>query len=68
MAKIIAPNKEYNGISAGVQFKSGVGHTENENLIRWFESKGYVVEKPAIENVVSETTNDPVVKPKRKGR
>lgn len=63
MAKIIAPNKEYNGISAGVQFKSGVGHTENENLIRWFESKGYVVE-----NVVSETTNDPVVKPKRKGR
>lgn len=50
MAKVIAPNKEYTGISAGVTFANGVGETDNPHLLEWFESKGYEVEKePVIE-------------------
>ncbi|MCY9760922.1 hypothetical protein M5X06_18740 [Paenibacillus alvei] len=50
MAKVIAPNKEYTGISAGVAFANGVGETDNPHLLEWFESKGYEVEKePATE-------------------
>lgn len=45
MAKIFAPNEKYNGVSATVRFINGVGETENEHLIGWFESKGYKVEK-----------------------
>jgi hypothetical protein len=43
--KIIAPNKQYNGISAGVQFKDGVGECTDPHLIEWFAKKGYVVEQ-----------------------
>ena len=45
MAKIFAPNKKYNGISAGVKFVNGVGETNDPRLIKWFKSKGYKVEK-----------------------
>ncbi|MEG2919162.1 MAG: hypothetical protein RR851_14665 [Clostridium sp.] len=44
MAKIIAPNKDYTGISASVVFCNGVGETENLELIEWFKNKGYGVE------------------------
>ena len=44
MAKIFAPNKKYNGISAGVKFVNGVGETNDPRLIKWFKSKGYKVE------------------------
>lgn len=43
MAKIIAPNKKYNGISASVNFVNGVGETNDPRLIAWFKSKGYEV-------------------------
>ena len=33
MARIIAPNKQYAGVSAGVPFTGGEGHTDNEYLI-----------------------------------
>lgn len=46
MAVVKAPNKQYNGISAGVQFKDGVGETTNPHLIEWFKLKGYLVEEP----------------------
>lgn len=49
MAKIFAPNKEYGGISAGIQFSMGVGETSNPHLIEWFKSKGYTVELDAAE-------------------
>ena len=49
MAKILAPNKEYGGISAGIQFSMGVGETSNPLLIEWFKSKGYTVELDAAE-------------------
>lgn len=44
MAKIIAPNTQYNGESASVQFENGVGETDHPNLIAWFEENGYRVE------------------------
>ena len=37
MARIIAPNKQYAGVSAGVPFTGGEGHTDNEYLIKWFQ-------------------------------
>jgi len=45
MAKIYAPNKEYTGISAGVPFVNGVGETDKPELLEWFETHGYEVEK-----------------------
>lgn len=47
MAKILCPNKEYNGISASVTFVNGVGETNNLRLIEWFKSHGYTVEEDA---------------------
>lgn len=49
MAKIIAPNKQYMGVSAGVAFSNGIGYSENEFLLGWFEKKGYTVERPEPE-------------------
>ncbi len=46
MAKILAPNKEYTGVSASVPFCNGVGETDNSTLISWFKEHGYVVEEP----------------------
>ena len=43
MAKIYAPNKQYNGISASVAFARGVGETENPTLLKWFAEHGYTV-------------------------
>lgn len=45
MAKVYARLKDYNGISASVTFVNGVGETDNENLLEWFEEKGYTVER-----------------------
>lgn len=43
MAKIICPNKQYTGVSAGVPFIQGQGETNNERLIEWFKEHGYKV-------------------------
>ncbi|PKM69175.1 MAG: hypothetical protein CVU95_00915 [Firmicutes bacterium HGW-Firmicutes-2] len=54
MAKIIAPNKQYNGVSAGVAFANGTGESDNPVLLDWFKSKGYEVEteQPEIKKEV----------------
>lgn len=44
MAKIIAPNRDYNGESATVVFVDGIGQTDDPWLISWFKSSGYEVE------------------------
>lgn len=49
MAKIIAPNKQYTGISASVYFCNGIGETTNEDLISWFKEHGYSVVEEDIE-------------------
>lgn len=45
MAKVLAPNKQFNGERGGVSFVEGVGETEDKNLIDWFKNKGYEVEE-----------------------
>jgi|GEM_PF-414768 len=65
MAKVIAPNQQYSGLSAGVMFVNGIGETDNEHLLQWFEEKGYTVVYPEVENVSenmnqqSDTPDDP---------
>ncbi|NFG22685.1 hypothetical protein FDF11_08255 [Clostridium botulinum] len=49
MAKILAPNKSYTGVSASVAFCNGEGNTNNPVLINWFEKHGYEVIKDAAE-------------------
>lgn len=61
MAKILTPNKDYSGISASVSFVNGVGYTDDEDLISWFEEHGYEVE---VEN--TEVENKPKGKSKPK--
>lgn len=61
MACIVAPNKEYAGISAGVSFRGGEGHTDNPYLIGWFREHGYEI----IEN---DAETKPAEKPKRSRR
>lgn len=50
MAKVFTPNKEYNGISAGVTFVDGVGETADPHLLEWFKNHGYEIkESPETE-------------------
>ncbi|EPY06634.1 hypothetical protein PAALTS15_13557 [Paenibacillus alvei TS-15] len=49
MAKVIAPNQQYNGLSATIMFVNGVGETDDPHLLEWFSSKGYQVELPELE-------------------
>lgn len=64
MSKIYARNKQYNGISATVQFENGVGYTNNPHLIEWFKSTGYMVEEAEItpEIIHEEVIQDEVIK------
>lgn len=43
--KIYAPVKDFNGLRSNVRFVNGVGETDDQQLIEWFKSKGYTVEK-----------------------
>lgn len=43
--KITAPNKNYTGESAGVNFINGEGIAQNGKSIDWFRKKGYTVEQ-----------------------
>lgn len=46
---ILAPNKNYNGVSAGVTFVKGIGTTDNQDIINWFADNGYSLkEKESI--------------------
>lgn len=47
--KITAPNRRYNGVTATVAFREGVGETDSPALLEWFASHGYTVE-PSQEN------------------
>lgn len=59
MAKIIAKNKAFNGLRAGVEFVRGQGETDDKNLIKWFAENGYTVEEPAVEEPPKETKKQP---------
>ncbi|MEK4276482.1 hypothetical protein [Paenibacillus sp. FSL R7-0026] len=45
MAKVLAPNEHYTGLSASIMFINGVGETDDEHLLQWFEGKGYTVDR-----------------------
>lgn len=73
MMRIIAPNKEYAGVSAGVSFANGEGYTDNGYLIEWFQAHGYKVvpeteadsdpEGEQDPNLEEELDSDPAVAP-----
>lgn len=54
MARVIAPNKEYNNISAGVRFVNGVGECADPYLLSWFREKGYKVEPAEVRKEIPE--------------
>nr|DAJ40945.1 MAG TPA: hypothetical protein [Caudoviricetes sp.] len=66
MAKILTPNKDYSGISASVPFINGVGYTDDEDLISWFEEHDYGVEVENTEVENTEVENKPKGKSKPK--
>ena len=53
-SKVYAPNQNYNGITATVAFKDGVGETDDLHLIGWFKRKGYTVVSPEEEKAEAE--------------
>lgn len=79
MAQIIAPNKDYTGVSASVTFVKGVGETSDAYLIEWFKEHGYTViedeaaevqpvtpeEDPATDVEAEEQAEETQEKPKR---
>ena len=65
MAKIKAPNSNYNGVDFGIPFVNGVAETEDAWLITMFKEKGYNVEELKTEDELEETEEmDP--EPKKK--
>ncbi|MGE5494609.1 MAG: hypothetical protein ACM3S4_04840 [Burkholderiales bacterium] len=59
-----SPVEGYSGISAGVQFKDGVGKTDNKRAAEWLASKGYKVteekaSKPANPDPPAEPPKEP---------
>ena len=50
MAKIIAKNANYYGVSASVKFVKGVGYTSDPRLIQWFKENGYTVVEGKLEH------------------
>jgi len=55
MAKIYCNNKQYNGISASVNFVNGVGVTDDPYLILWFAEHGYTVDEEKREPSIYDT-------------
>lgn len=52
--KIIAPNKHYTGVSAGVAFANGIGECENPDTIAWFQAHGYEVAESVADEIQAE--------------
>ncbi|BBI32037.1 hypothetical protein [Cohnella abietis] len=61
MAKVIAPNNQYNGVSAGVTFIHGSGETSDPSLLDWFREHGYEVEE-VQEEIKQPATDKPLDK------
>ena len=54
MAKIKAPNADYNGVSASLTFVKGEVDTEDKWLIEWFKNNGYEVDNSEAEKKAEE--------------
>lgn len=59
--KIYAPVKDFNGLRNNVRFVNGVGETDNQSTIEWFQSHGYEVEDEShfliIDNLLTNKDN-----------
>lgn len=51
MTKVHAPNRAYNGISAGVRFTNGEADTEDPRALQYFRRAGYGVGEPPSRSV-----------------
>ena len=63
MFKVRAPNRTHSGISAGVRFTAGVGHTDNPAALAYFSRTGYAIElmpAGAVIETIPEPTPEPV--------
>lgn len=59
MAKVEAPNKDYNGPGpGGVVFESGVAETDDDNALNYYRSAGYKV-SGKVESPVEEAPEPP---------
>ena len=58
MAKVYAPNKDYNGVTASVPFTNGVGFSSNPYLLDWFKEHGYIVEDDIVEDDIAEAKSE----------
>ncbi|CAL9529110.1 hypothetical protein [Streptomyces sp. enrichment culture] len=48
MAKIHAPETDYNGTGpGGIEFRNGVAETDNASIIAWARARGYGIDGPA---------------------
>lgn len=43
--KIYAPVSDFNGWRNNIRFVNGVAETDDQHVIKWFETHGYTVEK-----------------------
>lgn len=64
--KVTAPVRTYNGLSAGVPFTQGVGYTDNEEVMKWFKSKGYKIETESVEVEEPEIKGEEIEEPEIK--
>ena len=53
--KIHSPVHGFSGESAGVQFRDGIGETDNPWLIQWFRDHGYEVVGQLAETTADES-------------
>lgn len=59
MAKVLAPNKQYTGLSASVGFVNGIGETEDKDLLKWFKAHGYEIEEDKKDEDPATGVDDP---------
>jgi hypothetical protein len=58
MAKITAPNTEFNGLVGDVRFADGKAETENQSVINYCLTAGYKVEFDESETEESEEQDE----------
>lgn len=61
MWRILSPNTEYNGITAGVTFVGGVGETDEEPS-DYFQRHGYQIEALEADDTATEADEKPAKK------
>lgn len=61
MWRILSPNTEYNGITAGVTFVGGVGETDSDPS-DYFQRHGYQIEALEADDTAEEADEKPAKK------